>query len=87
VEESQKSDVTKNSLCKNNGRINILVTLIQIGITLVEIPFWWKRDFPSFSATIFSHRPDLFSEKPIGTPIPTIKPTSDQKQKSEAESK
>jgi hypothetical protein len=30
-----------------------------LGITLVEIPYWWDQSKPSLAATIHKHRPDI----------------------------
>jgi hypothetical protein len=43
---------------------------------LIEIPYWWDRKYESLAATIYSQRPDLFSEKIMGKPIPGNEPTS-----------
>ncbi len=31
----------------------------EMGITLISIPFWWKKSLSALSVTIQSHRPDL----------------------------
>ena len=41
---------------------------------MIEIPYWWDRKYESLQASIYSQRPDLFAEKPKGTPISTIEP-------------
>ena len=38
----------------------------SIGITLIDIPYWWNFDKESLSSTIYHYRPDLFSEAPKG---------------------
>jgi hypothetical protein len=60
-DERKKSDISKSELCK------------KMGITLIEVPFWWDRKRESLAATIFSHRPDLFAKQPRGNPIPLIR--------------
>jgi DNA ligase-1 len=42
---------------------------------LIVIPYWWDRSIDSLSATIYSHRSDLFTSVPTATPIPATKPT------------
>ena len=49
--------------------------LIYIGITLIEVPYWWDRDITSLAATVYNSRPDLFETEPKGTPIPLTCPT------------
>jgi ATP-dependent DNA ligase len=39
------------------------------------VPYWWDRKQSSLEATIYSQRPDLFAEKPVGLAIP-LAPTS-----------
>ena len=51
----------------------------EAGISLVEVPYWWDRTADSLAATIYSHRPDLFAEKPQGTPIPANPPAVSNK--------
>jgi hypothetical protein len=46
---------------------------------LIEVPYWWDRTFDSLAATVYSQRPDLFTEKPNGIPIPTSPNTEEQK--------
>jgi hypothetical protein len=77
LEESQGRDTSKEALCKEKGsnRCYILVTLL--GITFVEIPFWWDRKFESLATTLYSIRPDAFKESPKGSPIPLIQPKRD----------
>jgi ATP-dependent DNA ligase len=49
---------------------NLKLTIFT-GITLIEVPYWWDDTFESLCATIYNHRPDLFLEPPMGTPIPS----------------
>jgi ATP-dependent DNA ligase len=53
--------------------LHLLVT--QVGITLIEVPYWWDKKYSSLAATVYSQRPDLFTEKIQGTPIPNTGPT------------
>jgi hypothetical protein len=57
----------KEKMCKENG------------ITLVQIPYWWDRKYESLASTIYSHRPDLFQEPSLGTPIPLTEPVVAQR--------
>lgn len=34
------------------------------------MPYGWDRKIDSLAATIYNERPDLFTEKPQGEPIP-----------------
>jgi hypothetical protein len=45
-----------------------------MGITLIEIPYWWDFEADSLIATIHSYRPDIFPEPGTGTPIPVTCP-------------
>ena len=62
-EERQEKDLTKSEFCKEKG------------ITLIEIPYWWDRQFESLYATVYNKRPDLFSTLPTEKPIPLTPPT------------
>jgi hypothetical protein len=53
---------------------------------LIEVPYWWDRKYDSLAATIYSQRPDLFTEKPTGQPIPLNPPSEHQKNKNEGNS-
>jgi len=46
----------------------------QIGITLVEVPYWWDGSKDSLVATIRQVREDLLPEFVGGTPIPLQDP-------------
>ncbi len=37
----------------------------QNGITLIEIPYWWRRDTPSLVATIKLHRSELLEDHDV----------------------
>jgi hypothetical protein len=37
---------------------------------MIEVPYWWNRKYESLAASIYRKRPDLFSEKQMGTTIP-----------------
>ena len=54
-------DIAKSTFCKEKG------------ITLIEVPYWWDKKYSSLAATVYSQRPDLFTEKPKGDPIPLHK--------------
>jgi hypothetical protein len=51
-------------------------------ITLIEVPYWWDKEFYSLAETIRIQRPDLISGDINGTPIPEINPKSGTKGKS-----
>ncbi len=53
---------------------NKLDSLKELGITVIEVPYWWDRKVTSLAATIYNSRPDLFAEKPTGNPIPLTRP-------------
>jgi hypothetical protein len=74
MDERRQMDLMKEKLCKENG------------ITLVQVPYWWDRKYETLAATIYSHRPDLFQEPPLGTPIPLTEPLIDKKYRTSAES-
>jgi hypothetical protein len=52
------------------------------GITLIEVPYWWDRKSESLAATIYSQRPELFTEKPTASPIPLAPPPTPKATKS-----
>jgi hypothetical protein len=58
-------DIEKKNACKN------------LGITLIEVPFWWDRQKETLAATIHQHRPDLIPDPGPYQPIPLkpLKPT------------
>jgi hypothetical protein len=62
LDKRKQMDLMKEKLCNDKK------------IALVQIPFWWDRKYESLASTIYSHRPDLFSEPPRGTPIPLTEP-------------
>ena len=60
-------------------RCLFICTIINfIGITLVEVPYWWDRKLSSLAATVYNIRPDLFTEQPQGNPIPLSPPTKSE---------
>jgi hypothetical protein len=76
MEERRQHDLAKAQICKENG------------ISLIEVPFWWDRRQESLAATIHSQRPDLFpNDFPVGKPIPLVEPTTQIKERTDAESK
>lgn len=44
-------------------------------ISLISIPYWWDMRMSSLKATLYQHRPDLFTKEPTGLSIPTTKPS------------
>jgi ATP-dependent DNA ligase len=81
-EERKLLDQYKNRICKENGILNnFLGSLKKIGITLIEVPYWWDRKYESLASTIYSQRPDLFTFPPEGSPIPVSPPTAPQSPK------
>jgi hypothetical protein len=46
----------------------------DLGITLVEVPYWWKKDKGSLLATIHHIRPDLVPVKPTTAKISSHPP-------------
>jgi len=51
----QKRDEAKKALCAD------------MGITLIEVPFWWDRSIATVAATIHKYRPDIIPEPPAGS--------------------
>jgi hypothetical protein len=41
-----------------------------IGITLIDIPYWWDGSTESLKATICKYKPDLLTQ--LGHPHPTL---------------
>jgi ATP-dependent DNA ligase len=70
LELGQQRDLQKNDVCKEKGEVTTQLFCNKLGITLIVVPYWWDRKFDSLQATIYSQRPDLFTEKPKGTAIP-----------------
>jgi hypothetical protein len=56
-------------------------------VTLIEIPYWWDRKFNSLAVTIYTYRPDLFTEAPMGKAISLIEPSADLKKRREIQGK
>lgn len=65
--DQQKRDQDKRDACK------------EIGITLIEIPYWWDRKKDSLIATIHEYRPDLIPNPGYGIPISNVKPTRENR--------
>jgi hypothetical protein len=62
--ERKKADQEKRIKCE------------QEGITLIEIPYWWRKDKGSLIATIHNVRPDLISSELVkDSPIPSNPPS------------
>lgn len=57
VDIQQTRDQAKKAQCQ------------ELGITLIEIPYWWDRSKTSLLATIHQYRPDLVPLPPDGQPI------------------
>ena len=66
-------DQQKSHLCKEKG------------ITLVTIPYWWDKQLPSLYATLYHHRPDLFTEPPTAEAIPLGEPSAHKIKTSETQ--
>ena len=47
---------------------------------MIEVPYWWDRKLSSLAATVYNTRPDLFTEKPKGEPIPFNPPSQPSNQ-------
>ena len=69
IDVYKQRDLQKVEICKEIGSKYLLPTIKYKGITLIEIPYWWDRKYSSLAATVYSARPDLFTEKPQGIPI------------------
>jgi hypothetical protein len=59
----KQNDVIKSQLAKDAG------------ITLIEVPFWWKGDHDALIETIRIYRPDIPLPKTNANPIPVFPPT------------
>jgi hypothetical protein len=51
----------------------------ELGITLIQIPFWWDKSQSSLVATIQQHRLDILHNIPSSAPIPSIMPENRNK--------
>ncbi len=58
LEQQRDRDSHKKESCK------------KLGITFIEVPFWWDKKQKSLEATIYEQRPDLINEKPVCDVIP-----------------
>jgi hypothetical protein len=47
----------------------------DMGITVIQIPFWWDKSPQSLISTIKMQRPDLLQHYPSGKAIPTTVPS------------
>jgi hypothetical protein len=74
AESGTTRDKRKSEICKEKGKLAEPLPL-KLGITLIEIPYWWDRKIDSLAATIYSQRPDVLADIPIGNPIPLSPPT------------
>eukprot|EP00026_Physarum_polycephalum_P002910 Phypoly_transcript_02919.p1 GENE.Phypoly_transcript_02919~~Phypoly_transcript_02919.p1 ORF type:complete len:813 (+),score=74.97 Phypoly_transcript_02919:109-2547(+) len=57
-----QNDNTKQTMLENRGE------------TLIIVPCWWDGTASSLQASLYFQRPDLFSERPVGRPIPLEPP-------------
>jgi hypothetical protein len=48
----------------------------EVGITLIEVPFWWQRNEASLIATLRSIRPDIPLPASDAKPIPLNMPSA-----------
>lgn len=48
--------------------------LHTIGITVIDIPYWWNKEIGSLKATIKKYRPELIQESNYEKPIPETAP-------------
>ncbi len=73
VEEAKFRDLQKLDFCVETGsKIPRIFSYVAIlGITVVEVPYWWDKRIESLQATIYKQSPDLFPVTPTGIPIPT----------------
>jgi hypothetical protein len=46
----------------------------ELGITLIQIPYWWDKKKWSLIATIHQHRPDIIAKPTMGIPISMERP-------------
>ena len=53
----------------------------ELGITLIQIPYWWNGDISSLKSTIHSFRPNILSEIPVGLPISSSPPSTTKNSK------
>lgn len=64
----QRRDQEKKRLCQS------------VGITLIEIPYWWNKEKQSLMATIQKFKPDLIKQSVTQEPIPETNPNIEQHQ-------
>jgi hypothetical protein len=48
----------------------------ELGITLIQVPYWWKMNADSLATTIHLRRPDVIPVPPKATPISLVNPKS-----------
>ena len=41
---------------------------------MIQVPYWWNRQYSSLASTVYEQRPDLFNEKPSADVIPKEPP-------------
>jgi hypothetical protein len=62
--QRKQLDEEKKSIC------------LKLGITLIDIPYWWDLQLSSLVATIHKQRPDLIPSHEDGEPIQSLEPPS-----------
>ncbi len=70
-QEQRQRDIEKKAFCQ------------QLGITLIEVPYWWNHSTDDLKATIFKDRPELIPEEEArrGNPFSEEPPTKVAKHK------
>ena len=58
------------------------VLTVNIGITLVQIPYWWNKKRSSLEATLHQVRPELVPGNPTADPVPSTPPSEFKVRKS-----
>ncbi len=54
----------------------------RVGITLIDIPFWWDNKLPSLQATVHKYRPDVVPDPGDGVPVDLSVPAKYQQPES-----
>ena len=55
---------------------------------MIEVPYWWDRKYASLLATVYSQRPELFTNPPTtSAPIPQNPPSVYQKKNADSKGK
>jgi len=57
VRPNKSRDSEKRAACK------------PLGITIVDVPYWWQRDKQSIIAILDKHRPDILEDSSGGAPV------------------